>query len=122
MPYKQNCKVEGEVITKLKIAKLYFSGQRTQKEIAENIQCHYNTINNIIKKCKLLGSKYDTEVYDTEGVQWKQTLVERYRRFLQAISVIFWCPKITKCIDTLPAIASALETRGEGEGEGFSAG
>lgn len=57
MPYKQNCKVEGEVITKLKIAKLYFSGQRTQKEISENIQCHYNTINNIVKKCKLFGSE-----------------------------------------------------------------
>lgn len=57
MPYKQNCKVEGEVITKLKIAKLYFSRQRTQKEIAENIQCHYNTINNIIKRCKLFSSE-----------------------------------------------------------------
>ena len=56
MPYKQNCKVEGEVITKFKIARLYFFNKRSQREIAENIQCHYNTIGNIIKKCKLLRS------------------------------------------------------------------
>ncbi len=56
MHYKQNCKIEGEVITKLKVARLYFSGRKTQKEIAENIGCHYNTVNNIIKKCKSFGS------------------------------------------------------------------
>lgn len=56
MPYKQNCKVEGEIITKFKIAKLYFFEKKTQREIAQNIQCHYNTVGNIIKKCKLLGS------------------------------------------------------------------
>ncbi len=49
MHYKQNCKIEGEVITKLKVARLYFSGRKTQKEIAENIGCHYNTVNNIIQ-------------------------------------------------------------------------
>ena len=57
MPYKQNCKVEGEIITRFKIARLYFSEKKTQREIAANIQCHYNTINNIIKECKLFASE-----------------------------------------------------------------
>ena len=57
MPYKQNCKAEGEVITKFKIAKLYFQERKKQKEIANHIQCHYNTVNNIIRKCKLAWSE-----------------------------------------------------------------
>ena len=57
MPYKENCKVEGEVITRFKIAKLFFAEKRSQREIAEHIQCHHNTINNIIKKCKAFGSE-----------------------------------------------------------------
>lgn len=52
MHYKENCKVEGEVITKIKVSKLYFSKEKTQKEIADILKCHYNTINNIIKLCK----------------------------------------------------------------------
>ena len=56
MPYKQNCKIEGEIMTRLKIAKLYFLERKTQKEIANNIDCHYNTIGNIIKKCKLYAT------------------------------------------------------------------
>jgi hypothetical protein len=56
MPYKENCKVEGEIITRLKVARLYFSCRKTQKEIAENIRCHYNTINSIIKTCKCWAS------------------------------------------------------------------
>lgn len=56
MPYKGNCKVEGEIITKLKVARLYFSCRRTQREIAKNIRCHYNTVNNIIGKCKRCAS------------------------------------------------------------------
>ena len=56
MSYKENCKVEGELITRFKIARLYFLDRKTQKEIADNIHCHYNTIGNIIKKCKLYAS------------------------------------------------------------------
>lgn len=52
MPYKENCKVEGEIITKFKIARLYFKDKISQREIANKTECHYNTINNIIKKCK----------------------------------------------------------------------
>ena len=57
MPYKQNCKVEGEIITRFKVAKLYFAENKTQKEIAKHIQCHYNTVNNIIGKCRISGSE-----------------------------------------------------------------
>jgi len=51
MPYKDNCKVEGEVITRLKIARHYFADNITQTEIAKDIGCHKNTINEIIKLC-----------------------------------------------------------------------
>ena len=52
MPYKENCKVEGEIITRLKIARLYFANHKTQKDIAQNIDCHHNTINNVVRLCK----------------------------------------------------------------------
>lgn len=61
MPYKQNCKVEGEMITRFKIAKLYFQDKKEQRAIAEHIQCHYNTVNNIIKKCKQFWSEEVSE-------------------------------------------------------------
>ncbi len=51
MPYKENCKAEGEILTKFKIARMYFSDGETQKDIAANIKCHGNTVNKIIKKC-----------------------------------------------------------------------
>jgi len=57
MPYKENCKVEGEIITRLKIARLYFSCRKKQKEIAKNIRCHPNTIGHIIKKCKIYANQ-----------------------------------------------------------------
>lgn len=52
MPYKDNCKVEGEVITRLKIARHYFADGIAQKDIARDIGCHKNTVNEIIKLCK----------------------------------------------------------------------
>ena len=52
MPYKDNCKVEGEVITRLKIARHYFADHIAQKHIAQDIGCHKNTVNEIIKLCK----------------------------------------------------------------------
>lgn len=52
MPYKKNCKVEGEIMTKFKIARGYFSNNYQQKDIAQSIQCHKNTIYAIIKKCR----------------------------------------------------------------------
>lgn len=52
MSYKDNCKTEGEVITRLKIARHYFTDGIAQKDIAQDIGCHKNTINEIIKLCK----------------------------------------------------------------------
>ena len=52
MPYKQNCKIEGEVITRLKVARHYFADGISQKQIAADIGCHKNTINEIIKFCR----------------------------------------------------------------------
>jgi len=34
MPYKENCKIEGEILTRIKIARMYFSASLKQKEIA----------------------------------------------------------------------------------------
>jgi hypothetical protein len=52
MPYKQNCKIEGPVITRLKIARHYFADHIAQKQIAKDIGCHKNTVNEIIGLCK----------------------------------------------------------------------
>ena len=52
MPYKENCKVEGEIMTKFKIARGYFSNNYQQKDIAKSIKCHKNTVYNVIKKCR----------------------------------------------------------------------
>lgn len=52
MPYKDNCKTEGPVITRLKIARHYFADGINQKDIARDIGCHKNTVNEIIKLCK----------------------------------------------------------------------
>lgn len=52
MPYKENCKVEGEVITRLKIARYYFADHITQTDIAQELGVHKNTINKIIGLCK----------------------------------------------------------------------
>ena len=52
MPYKENCKVEGEIMTKFKIARGYFSNGYKQKDIAQSVKCHKNTVYDVIKKCR----------------------------------------------------------------------
>src|SRR6202142_1610938 len=52
MSYKDNCKIEVEVITRLKVARHYFADHIAQKDIARDIGCHKNTVNEIIKLCK----------------------------------------------------------------------
>jgi transposase len=37
-------------MTRFKIARAYFANNYSQKEIANSISCHKNTINNIISK------------------------------------------------------------------------
>ena len=52
MPYKENCKIEGEILTKIKIIRMHLSGGVSQKEIAKKWQCDKNTIGNIMKLCQ----------------------------------------------------------------------
>jgi len=52
MPYKENCKAEGEIMTKFKIARMYFLDGEEQKIISDYLGCHKNTVNQIIKLCK----------------------------------------------------------------------
>lgn len=52
MSYKENCKAEGEIMTKFKIAKMYFSDNLKQNEISSYLSCHKNTISKIVKTCK----------------------------------------------------------------------
>ena len=52
MTYKENCKFEGEIMTKFKIARGYFLSHYQQKDIVESIKCHKNTVYHVIKKCR----------------------------------------------------------------------
>jgi len=52
MPYKENCKVEGEVLTKLKIARMHLAAGVKQKELAEMWHCSKNTIGAIVDSCR----------------------------------------------------------------------
>lgn len=59
MSYQENCKVEGEVMTKFKIARMFFAGGKKQIEISKYLKCHKNTINGIIRVCKNKDSNED---------------------------------------------------------------
>ena len=61
MPYKENCKAEGEIMTKFKIAKMYFAGKLKQLEIADYLNCHHNTVNKIVSTCK--NKSPDSEIW-----------------------------------------------------------
>ena len=52
MSYKENCKAEGEIMAKFKIARMYFAEGKKQINISKYLKCHQNTINNIIKACR----------------------------------------------------------------------
>lgn len=52
MSYQENCKAEGEIMTKFKIARMFFAGGKKQNKISEYLKCHKNTINGIIRVCK----------------------------------------------------------------------
>lgn len=51
MQYKENCKIEGEVLTRIKIARMHFSTGLRQRTIAEKWRCNKNTLVNIIAAC-----------------------------------------------------------------------
>ena len=52
MNYKESCKVEGEVITRIKILRMYFN-KVSCKQICEKWKFNKNTLTSIIKKCAL---------------------------------------------------------------------
>jgi len=52
MPYKENCKVEGHILTRFKIARHYFHDHISQVEIAQKISCHRNTVGSVVALCK----------------------------------------------------------------------
>lgn len=52
MPYKENCKIEGEIITRIKIARMHLSSGVKQKELAQIWKCSKNTIGAIINSCR----------------------------------------------------------------------
>ena len=51
MSYKENCKIEGVVLTKIKIIRMYYAGKR-MKEIAIAWRCNKNTITAILASTK----------------------------------------------------------------------
>lgn len=51
MSYKENCKIEGVVLTKLKMIRMYHSGKR-KKEIAKAWRCNKNTVTAVIASAK----------------------------------------------------------------------
>lgn len=52
MPYKENCKIEGEILTKIKMARMKYCSNLSQKEIASIWKCDKNTVGNVLKSCK----------------------------------------------------------------------
>ena len=62
MPYKENCKAEGELMTKFKISRMYFADNVKQNKIARKLDCHINTINKVILKCK--NKDPDDEIWE----------------------------------------------------------
>lgn len=52
MAYKENCKIEGEVLTRIKMARMKYCSKLPQKEIARMWKCNKNTVGNVLKLCK----------------------------------------------------------------------
>jgi len=63
MPYKQNCKAEGEILTKFKVARIFFAEGEEQIKIAKAISCHKNTVYEIIKQCRT-KARDNPEIWD----------------------------------------------------------
>lgn len=73
-------------MTKLKIAKGYYSNKHSQKDIAEKIGCHKNTINKIIKLCRERGPDDEIWRYLKEKVLISEDELNSVFSFLKAKS------------------------------------
>jgi len=83
MPYKENCKAEGHILTRFKIARHYFYDQMTQEEIAQKISCHRNTIGTVVRLCNDYASDVAWE-YINSRAQLSLDRLEDLFTFLQA--------------------------------------
>jgi hypothetical protein len=81
MNYKENCKVEGEILTKYKIAKMYFVGKLKQNSIANHLGCHRNTINQIVLACKKRSFQHNLGKYLKRSHINKEELVNVFSFF-----------------------------------------
>lgn len=61
MTYKENCKAEGEIMTKFKIARMFFAEGKKQKELCQYLKCHKNTVYKIIAACR--GHDSDARIW-----------------------------------------------------------
>ena len=52
MPYKENCKIEGEVLTRIKMIRMKYCSGVSQKEISRIWRCDKNTVGNVLSLCK----------------------------------------------------------------------
>ncbi|MBW6442140.1 hypothetical protein K0B04_04555 [Patescibacteria group bacterium] len=86
MSYKENCKAEGEIMTKFKIARGYYSNKHSQKDIAVKIGCHKNTINKIIKLCRERGPDDEMWAYLKEKILISEDKLNSVFSFLKGES------------------------------------
>ena len=61
MTYKENCKAEGEIMTKFKIARMFFAEGKKQKELCQYLKCHKNTVYKIVTACR--GQNSDARIW-----------------------------------------------------------
>jgi hypothetical protein len=66
MPYRENCKIEGEVLTKIKIARMHLASHLKQKEVARMWRCSKNTVGTIIESCR--SAPVEAEIYLKSGM------------------------------------------------------
>lgn len=86
MPYKKNCKIEGEIMTKFKIARGYFSNNYQQKDIARSVKCHKNTVYAIIKKCRSRNLNDEAWKYLNSNVHITESKLTNLFSFLKGVS------------------------------------
>jgi len=81
MKYKENCKQEGVILTRFKIARMYFTNNLTQQDIANHLECHLNTVSEVVKLCK---QNDNTQVmgYLTSHEKVSMDILEDIFRFL----------------------------------------
>jgi len=86
MSYKENCKVEGEIMTRFKIARAYFLNNYQQKDIAQSIQCHKNTVYDVVKKCRNRSPNDEIWTYLNNNIHIAKEKLDELFSFLKGSS------------------------------------